>query len=216
MGCGVPVVTSSTPWTDNAQLEFVDHGRNGFIANHPRPFAGAVADLLTDDARRAAFAEEAVRTSAATDLVPLTRRLENLYDELLGGPPSAAGWTPGPDELDAFSADYRRRLREEFAPLTPRERVEMRLVREAEHCREISRHVKARTGAALRERGISLRRAAIGAGPPWTTPSGRSSQARSEADSNPASSPAVSRKPDHSPAARRADTTGAADRGRTS
>ena len=47
-----PVVTCSTPWADNAQVEFVEHGRSGWLASHPRPFAEAVADLLLDDEQR--------------------------------------------------------------------------------------------------------------------------------------------------------------------
>ena len=42
MALGVPVVTNATPWTDNAQVEVVDNGVNGWVANHPRSFAEAV------------------------------------------------------------------------------------------------------------------------------------------------------------------------------
>jgi hypothetical protein len=41
MALGIPVVTNSTPWTDNAQVEVVDNGVNGWAANHPRVFAEA-------------------------------------------------------------------------------------------------------------------------------------------------------------------------------
>ncbi len=49
MCLGLPVVTCSTPWVDNAQVEQVDPGETGWLADHPRQFAEAVASLLADD-----------------------------------------------------------------------------------------------------------------------------------------------------------------------
>jgi len=48
MAARKPVVVNSTPWMDNAQIELVDHGITGFVANTPETSAQAVA-FLTDD-----------------------------------------------------------------------------------------------------------------------------------------------------------------------
>jgi glycosyltransferase involved in cell wall biosynthesis len=129
LGFEVPVVTSSTPWTDNAQVEFVEHGRTGWLASHPRSFAEAVADLLRDADRRAGFGragrEDMERTLSPDDIGP---RLDGLYGELLGDGP-APEWQPGPEQIDAFARDYRRRAYAEFRPLTLRERGEVRATR---------------------------------------------------------------------------------------
>lgn len=145
MACGVPVVTCSTPWADNAQIEFVDHGRTGYIANHPRSFAEAVTELLTDEGRRIVLGDAARATVESTlNTATLARQLERLYEELLNGvdaPP--AWWSPSAAEVDAFTADYPRRLRAEYSCLTLRERAEMRCERAAERCREMAREATA-------------------------------------------------------------------------
>jgi glycosyltransferase involved in cell wall biosynthesis len=40
-----PVVVNSTPSRDNGQVEQVDHGKDGFVANYPQTFARALAFL---------------------------------------------------------------------------------------------------------------------------------------------------------------------------
>lgn len=127
MTLGVPVVTSSTPWTDNAQVEVVDNGVNGWVANHPRAFAEAAADLLLDERRRLAFgAAAAEKAHASWHPSGLTRELERLFDAVLatGLPPS--DWTPGIAEQAAFEADYPRRAGAQYRPLSAREQREAR------------------------------------------------------------------------------------------
>ncbi|HEX2233430.1 MAG TPA: glycosyltransferase family 4 protein [Thermoleophilaceae bacterium] len=138
MALGLPVVTCSTPWVDNAQIEFVEHGRTGLVANHPNAFAEAVASLLDQPqlARRlGAAGQEDVRRML--DVSVVTAQLERLYDSLLatGAPPPK--WSPAPEEVDAFEAEYERRLGLEFRPLTPRERVGARVRRELEFARRL-------------------------------------------------------------------------------
>jgi glycosyltransferase involved in cell wall biosynthesis len=139
---GVPVVTCSTPWADNAQVEFVEHGRSGWLASSPQSFAEAVADLLRDPARRAAFGE-AGRADIARMLSveDIPARLGALYAELLGGPP--APWSPDAGDIEAFARDYPRRAKAEFRPLTARERTERRTTRLREHWGHLA--VQART-----------------------------------------------------------------------
>lgn len=125
MAVGVPVVTSSTPWVDNAQVEVVDNGVNGWVANHPRAFAEAVADLLGDERRRLAFgAAAAEKVSASWHPAKLTRELERLFEAVsaTGLPPPE--WTPGIAEQAAFEADYPRRAAAQFRALSPREQRE--------------------------------------------------------------------------------------------
>ena len=152
LALGVPVVTSSTPWADNAQVEFVEHGRNGWIAGHPRPFAEAVADLLRNEERRAAFgaaaAQDMEQTLSPAALVP---RLERLYDGLLGGAGPPDEWSPAPDEVEAFAATYAARAAAEFRRSTPRERVEASITRVRERGAQIRAVLGAR-GALLRRR----------------------------------------------------------------
>jgi glycosyltransferase involved in cell wall biosynthesis len=131
MALGIPVVTCSTPWADNAQVEFVRNGETGWVANHPREFAEAVADLLGDDDRRRAFGEagrELVDRVLDPDL--LTRQLEQLYVHHLRG--GEVDWRPTPAEVQRFTAEYPARSRASFRRLSSRERAEAWLMRERE------------------------------------------------------------------------------------
>ena len=125
MALGVPVVTNATPWTDNAQVEVVDNGVNGWVANHPRSFAEAVADLLRNEQRRHAFgAAAAEKAKAAWHPVGLTRRLEQLFEAVVatGAPPP--DWMPGITAQADFEINYPRRVSGQFRPLSTREQRE--------------------------------------------------------------------------------------------
>src|SRR5215213_1585963 len=148
----VPVVTCSTPWADNAQVEFVEHGRSGWFASHPRSFAEATADLLGDDERRRAFgAAGRADVERVLSPAPLARQLERLYVALLAGeqPPD---WDPSPDQIAEFAADYPRRAASEFRPLRPRERTEVTAMRLRERLRTAQAALSERGPAAVRER----------------------------------------------------------------
>jgi glycosyltransferase involved in cell wall biosynthesis len=133
MSLGRPVVTCSTPWVDNGQLELVEHGETGYVANHARPFGEAVLALLEDESLRTRLGSAGRAKVARTlDVRPLTRQLERLYEALLAGAPAPDRWDPSPAEVDAFAQEYEDRLRREFRPLDRRERVEARLLRERE------------------------------------------------------------------------------------
>lgn len=90
MAAGLPVVTHPCPGLrDNAQLELVEHGVTGLVADTVEDYAGAVLHLLRhpETARRMG---EAGRRKAATlfDAAAQARALEALYDELC--PPELA------------------------------------------------------------------------------------------------------------------------------
>lgn len=135
MALGIPVVTCSTPWADNAQVELVEHGKTGWIAAAPGAFAEAVADLLGDERRRARFGAAAHRRATTMfDPAALTRQLEALYDHQLGraGPPA---WQPSRRAVAAFAAAYPARAAASFRPLRARERLRVRLDRERDRLR---------------------------------------------------------------------------------
>jgi glycosyltransferase involved in cell wall biosynthesis len=125
MALSVPVVTSSTPWTDNAQVEVVDNGANGWLADHPTVFAEAVADLLGDESRRRAFgADGAAKVQERWHPAVLTRQLERLLEAVVatGAPPD--DWTPSVAEQEDYEAAYPGRCAAQFRELTARERRE--------------------------------------------------------------------------------------------
>jgi glycosyltransferase involved in cell wall biosynthesis len=127
MALSIPVVTSSTPWTDNAQVEVVDNEVNGWVANHPRAFAEAVADLLANEGRRLAFgAAAAEKVNALWHPAVLTRALEELFDAVAATGSPADDWGPGVAEQAAFEADYPRRATAQYRPLSAREQREAR------------------------------------------------------------------------------------------
>jgi len=85
MACGLPVVTHPAQGDrDNAQLELVDHGVTGLVADNAADYAEAVRHLLThpDEARRMG---EAGRAKAARlyRVQDIARQLEDIYLELL-------------------------------------------------------------------------------------------------------------------------------------
>lgn len=127
---GRPVLTTPTPWVDNAQVEQVDEGVTGHLGEHPAVLAEAAAALLCDEPRRHAMGQAAARKAEQLyDAAARTRDLAQLYEALVAGEAPAGSWAPPPDEVDAFPAEYERRLRAIFRPLTPRERAEARLER---------------------------------------------------------------------------------------
>jgi glycosyltransferase involved in cell wall biosynthesis len=138
MSLGIPVVTCSTPWADNAQVEFVEHGVTGLIANHPRPFAEAVATLLHDDELRGRLGESASRlVRERFDLGQLTAQLERLCISLADEGRVPDEWEPGAQTVESFGREYERRSALEFRPLSRTERFGAGLMRRREHLAEL-------------------------------------------------------------------------------
>jgi glycosyltransferase involved in cell wall biosynthesis len=177
LALGIPVVSSSTPWVDNAQVEVIDNGVNGWIANHPRAFAEAVADLLNDRARREAFgAAGAAKAAQRWHPADLTRELERLFESLLatGAPPS--DWVLELEELSRFEADYPRRATAQYRPLSPQERRQAGRAVLRERMGWVGRDLRARPVANARmlvQLGVGRLRRWAGSGP-----RGASTQAR--------------------------------------
>jgi glycosyltransferase involved in cell wall biosynthesis len=152
MALGVPVVTCSTPWADNAQVEIVDHGVTGWVANHARPFAEAVADLLNHDGRRRSFgAAGADKVERLMDPARLTQQLERLYDHHLGIGTEPVEWSPSYADVLEFGHEYRARVAREFRPLTLRERAEAQLERTKDRARQARSSAQMVASAAFRD-----------------------------------------------------------------
>lgn len=85
MACGLPVVTHPCDGLkDNAQLELVDHGITGLIANNAGEYADAVKFLLThpDKAQQMGQAGRE-KTARLYRAQTITNQLETLYNTLL-------------------------------------------------------------------------------------------------------------------------------------
>ena len=78
MAAKKPVVVSSTPMVDNAQIELVDNGRTGFVVYTPEAFADAIAYLASnrDVAMRMGLAgyEKAKREFEAKKITRMVER----------------------------------------------------------------------------------------------------------------------------------------------
>ena len=88
MASGLPVVTHPAAGNrDNAQLELVEHGVTGLVANTVEEYAGAMVWLWRnpDEARRMGLAgrDKASRLYRAQEIA---RQLGGIYNELLGRP----------------------------------------------------------------------------------------------------------------------------------
>lgn len=142
MALGIPVVTCSTPWTDNGQIEQVEEGVTGHVAGHPRMFAEACAALLDDPKRARAMGQiGAARIEEDADARLVTRQLERLYRGLVSEGVAPDDWRPSAANLDAFPARYRWATRRSFRPMTRRERAETVITTRTERLRWAMRAV---------------------------------------------------------------------------
>ncbi|HQY58636.1 MAG: glycosyltransferase family 4 protein [Nitrospira sp.] len=86
MANGIPVVTLSTPQRKkaNAQAELVEHNVTGFVCRWQWQYAGAVIELLQNEALRAAFGRRSYEKAREQfDAALLTKRLEDIYVDLM-------------------------------------------------------------------------------------------------------------------------------------
>lgn len=125
-----PVVVNSTPMRDNAQVEVLDSGRTGYIANSVRAYADATIELLQDDRTRERFGQNArEKASKAYDARSIVDRVEREYLDLA----SSKGLIPSTDvdipqfSLRAFADEYEDRLDEYYGRPGSIYRIERRL-----------------------------------------------------------------------------------------
>jgi glycosyltransferase involved in cell wall biosynthesis len=136
----LPVVANQTPRRDNAQVELIESGRTGYVA-FTAPGLGQAFELLAaDPARRKAFGEAGALATRRFDARTIARDLEVRYARLLArrglALPAALGArlsdpaSPSPtlDELRAYPAEYRRRMRAVVGGLDLRSRYRVTAV----------------------------------------------------------------------------------------
>lgn len=123
MAMGKPVITRATPLHDDAQVELIDHGSNGYVAYDEKALAEATADLLSNDHKRKEMGLKARRkVETFYDVDQVTRQLESLYLEFLekkGVRVDASVSeeyrslvsSPTQDEIANFENDYKKRVR---------------------------------------------------------------------------------------------------------
>lgn len=129
-----PIVTHSTPHCDNGQIEQVEHGKNGLIANIPETFAKAVIYLLQNQKVRREMGNLG-HNKVITEYNPrlTTHRLEKVYLSLIARKRSLGArhrkWLVGidyfPSERDLRNYDriYIESLNNNFYPVNRTERV---------------------------------------------------------------------------------------------
>jgi glycosyltransferase involved in cell wall biosynthesis len=85
---GLPVVTRSTPWRDNAQVELVEHGATGFVCCSRGGAAECLIRLAGDSALRTQFGAAAVeRIGHLSNLDQETDLLEEIMGHVVQGEP---------------------------------------------------------------------------------------------------------------------------------
>lgn len=126
MACGKPIVTNSTPDRENGQIEQVDHGITGFIANYPKAYAHAVYWLLTHqeeatkmgDAgqKKAKKIYEASKNTRVLEkrLIKIVTRAGMELDPSLLDYANTIEDSPSQIEVDNYESEYRNRLKKSF------------------------------------------------------------------------------------------------------
>ncbi|MBM3898522.1 MAG: glycosyltransferase family 4 protein [Thaumarchaeota archaeon] len=122
MAARKPIVVNSTDWADNAQIEAVEHGTTGLVANTPRSYSDALLRLLRNrnEARNMGLRgyEKALSEYSAPKVV---RSLEKSYAELADSkkvkPDRARSsyyegirYLPTIEEISAWPVEYEMRL----------------------------------------------------------------------------------------------------------
>jgi hypothetical protein len=88
MQLGLPLVTQSTPWGDNAQVELVEHGRTGFVCSTCRGAVDALLRLARDQKLCRQLGAAAVeRIDSLSNPVRETDLLEEIIGHVAQGQP---------------------------------------------------------------------------------------------------------------------------------
>jgi glycosyltransferase involved in cell wall biosynthesis len=83
---GLPVITRTTPWADNAQVELVSHEQSGLVCGGVSGMAYAIGILAADDAKRRLMAQEGIdRVKSLSDLASETDLLEEVLRFVVSG-----------------------------------------------------------------------------------------------------------------------------------
>lgn len=83
---GLPVITRTTPWADNAQVELVRHGESGFVCCSIAGMTGSILELAVKPDLREFMAQNAIRSvESLCDLAHETDLLEEIMDHVVSG-----------------------------------------------------------------------------------------------------------------------------------
>ena len=125
MAAGLPVVTRSTPWGDNAQVELVQNGATGFVCGSTPEMARRFVDLATDAALRNSFgAAGRERILQLTNPASELDVLEEIIAFVMGGT-TGAKLDERRKRLLAFVDDFPRREQDLSEPFSrhPQDRI---------------------------------------------------------------------------------------------
>lgn len=108
-----PVVVQSTPYADNAQLELVDNGYNGFVANTPPTYAEAIRELLINQELRDRMGKASgLRAREMFDSSKVTRAYERVYLHLLSRKYPNSEFVSAAEKLEDEIAKQKEDLKE--------------------------------------------------------------------------------------------------------
>ncbi len=126
-----PVITHSTPNKDNGQIEQVDHGKNGYIANTPEQMAGAVIFLGKNKSKREEMGTAGnKKVREVYDPEKVTRQVEKAFVEILDSKGHSilqepqlvklpavyvlTPWSPSEEDIRNYKEMYSSRLLDTF------------------------------------------------------------------------------------------------------
>lgn len=116
----VPPIVDSTPLRDNAQVELVDSGKSGYVANSPEAFGAAIIQLLQDDKLRDEFGAESYKRVEEFDVRTVVARLERFYRRLaaekglLDQPTETLSFDEERQTILDYEQEYDGRLKQNF------------------------------------------------------------------------------------------------------
>ncbi|MCW1885169.1 glycosyltransferase family 4 protein [Luteolibacter flavescens] len=83
---GLPIITRTTPWADNAQVELIEHGKTGYVCGGIAGMTKALGLLAADPALRRRMGDEAkARVKTLSDLSQETDLLEDVMHFVVTG-----------------------------------------------------------------------------------------------------------------------------------
>jgi hypothetical protein len=133
-----PIVVNSTSYANNAQIELVDNGVTGFVANSPKSYAEAVEHIIHNKNVALRFGQNGLEKACKFyDANIITKTLEKILIEVLERKVSLpseiteyAKKIQSPvssQDIINYRKEYEKRLRNNFRQLTLSERVQCEL-----------------------------------------------------------------------------------------
>ncbi len=108
MASGLPVITMSTPWGDNAQVELIQNGKSGFVCRGPEEMSRRICDLTNPELRQKMGSLGKSRIGNLANLDKETDILEAVIISTLTGSESTL-LKERRETLLAFAKDFHKR-----------------------------------------------------------------------------------------------------------